>query len=511
MAIIKHSPFLQRLLSLVALMFLLAGCGRVADDETLKRDVEARLAQALPSGTVEVQSLQRRGSQNDSKAPSGQSRRIIYYDIELKLARDFDFGAWDSPGVAGLVSALGAGPKGIVGITAGGNRGGDIVRAHGTALYQRDGEQWQAVAPGGYAPAAAPAYATDTPPSRAATLLDAMRKVVDAASKDAGPVQAALIEEELAAAHATIRARLARAADGYAIAAGPERGQYLRLVQALSAKQGARTVALVTRGGTENLRLLRAGKVSLALAQGDAALAAYEGRDEFAADGPDPGLRAVASLYPEPLHVLVRQELRAATLADLRGRRIAIGLPGSASRSTALRVLQAHGLRPEDIQPLELSLGESLAALGRGEADALIQVIGLPADSLRDALAELPLRLLPLSERAVAQLAAPGTGLMAFTIPRGSYASQKAEVATVATAALLLAARDLSDAEVAALTRFIFSQGGDLAARGSAQGAQVSAANARLALPIPQHPAALKALEGLAAGPAAAAASAASR
>ena len=65
---------------------------------------------------------------------------------------------------------------------------------------------------------------------------------------------------ELVAAHAAIRARMARITDGYGIAAGPEHGQYLRFAQALSADSGMRTVALITRGGDENLRLMRSGK-----------------------------------------------------------------------------------------------------------------------------------------------------------------------------------------------------------------------------------------------------------
>jgi hypothetical protein len=222
----------------------------------------------------------------------------VYFDAELKLERDFDFGAWDSPGVAGLVSALGAGPKGITGITAGGNEASDVVRAHGTALYKREAGQWVAVVSGGYSPSAAPAYATNAPQG-AAAVLEAMRKVIESVPKDGAPAQRAVIEEELTAAYAAIRARLAREAEGYAIAAGPEHGQYLRFAQALSGINGSRTVPLVTLGGEENLRLLRGGKVSLALAQGDAALQAYEGKGNFAGDGPYPS-RAVAASTPSP-------------------------------------------------------------------------------------------------------------------------------------------------------------------------------------------------------------------
>ena len=62
---------------------------------------------------------------------------------------------------------------------------------------------------------------------------------------------------------------------------------------------------------------------------------------------------------------------------------------------------------------------------------------------------------------------------------------------------LLLVGADLAESEVTAVTRYVFGQTRDFAARGSAQGTQVSAANARLGLSIPLHIAAAKALEGL--------------
>ena len=484
---------------LILLVLALAGCGAGPDQTALKKDVAKRLVQAFPAGTVALAALERRGSQSDTKAPVGETRRIIYFDAELKLERDFDFGAWDSPGVAGIVSALGTGPKGIVGLTSGGNKAGDVVRAHGTALYKREGGGWAPVVSGGYAPSTAPAYASTAPQGGAVGILNSLRKVVEAFPKDLSPAARVIVEQELAAAHASIRAALARAADGYAIAAGPEHGQYLRFAQALSEEKGVRTVALVTRGGEENLRMLREGKVTIALSQGDAALAAYEGKGNFAEDGPYLTLRSAGSLYPEPVHVIVRADSPIASVADLAGRRVVVGPVGSASRTTALRVLEAHGLGPKNLgKILDLPLGEALVAMRSKEVDAVIQVIGAPADSVRDALAAIPLRLVPLSERAVATLVTSRSGYFAYTIPRGAYATQKQDVRTIATAALLLVGRDLSETEVSALTRYVFGEKRDFAARGSAQGTQVSAANARLGLSVPLHVAAAKALEGLA-------------
>jgi TRAP transporter TAXI family solute receptor len=481
----------------VLFLLTLAGCGTGPDEGALKKDVTERMAHALPAGTVTMVTLERRGSQSDAKAPLGETRRIIYFDSELKLERDFNFGAWDSPGVAGIVSALGTGPKGIVGITSGGNKAGDRVLAHGTALYKRDDNTWVAIVSGGFAPANPPSYAPAAPQGGAIGMLDQMRTVVQNVPKDLSPGARSLIEQELAAANAAIRAAVARATQGYAIAAGAEHGQYFRFVQALSDPDGARIVALITRGGEENLRLLRDGKVSLALSQADAALAAYEGKGSFAEDGPHATLRAVGSLYPEPVHIIVTDDSSVVSVSELAGRRVAIGPVGSASRTTALRVLEAHGLNAKNVQMLDLPLDEALIGLRHKQVDAVIQVIGAPADSVRDALTDVSLRLVPLSERAVTALVASNAGYFAHTIPRGAYATQKSDVRTVATAALLLVGSDLAETEVAAITRYVFGQTRDFAARGSAQGTQVSAANARLGLSIPLHTAAAKMLDGL--------------
>ena len=484
---------------LLAFVVALGGCTRVPEEQSLRREVEARLAGALPAGTVEITAFARRGAQRDAAAPAGSVRRVVYYDLELRLLRDYDFGAWDAPGVAGLVSALGAGPKGLRGIGSGGNRAGDRLRAHGTLLYERQGANWIAMLPAGYGPVAAPTLARGGPASAPEKLMTALRETMRRAPPEASQSLQEALQQELEDAYAAVRARLARFERGYAIAAGPSGGQYLRLVQAFADDPANRIVPLVTSGGDENLRLLRDGRVDLALSQGDAVLAAYRGEGLFADSGPYPQLRAIGSLYPEVLHAIVRADSGIDALAALRGRRVAVGVPGSAARATAIAVLEAHGLAAPAVELDDYSLGAALVALRAREVDAVITVIGIPADSIRVAATALPLRLLALEESAVAALLRANPAYLAFTIPRNTYAGAAAATRSIATPALLLAGGDLSDAEIVAVTRNVFGTHIDLVALGSSQGAQLSAANAMLALPVPQHPVALRVLAELAA------------
>src|SRR5690606_37166285 len=92
---------------------------------------------------------------------------------------NYDFGAWDSPGVAGVISALGTGPKGLSGIVSGGNQAGDVIRAHGTVIYKQEEDgRWTAVAPEGFRNVVAPAFASGAPRHAPEVLLDAMRNVI---------------------------------------------------------------------------------------------------------------------------------------------------------------------------------------------------------------------------------------------------------------------------------------------------------------------------------------------
>lgn len=478
----------MRRLVVVLMLGLLAACSVGPDTEALQQDVEARLAEALPADTLTLEALHRRGSQKDIKAPEGETRRIIYYDVDLKLEKDYDFGAWDSPGVAVVISALGTGPRGLSGIVSGGNQAGDIISAHGTAIYRKEEDgRWSVVAPEGYRNVAVPDFDSGAPRPAPEVLLEAMRNVIASAPPETTAATREVIVQELQSAHAAIQARLARINYGYAIAAGASGGQYLRFVQALGDGR-TRVVPLVTAGGEDNLRMVHAQQAPLGMAQGDSALMAYEGQGPFEREGPYTSLRAIGSLYPEPIHVVVRADSGLSTMADLVGKRVSIGVPGAASRTTAIAVLEAHGISLDELGlVVEYPLNEALVALRQDEIDALIQVIGFPSASIRDATAAVPLSLLPLEDSAVRKMVAQSPAYFSLTLPKGTYPHQNDAVYTVATAAILVAGVELTDAEIAGITRLIYARGQDLVARGSAQGAQLSADNAQLGLAVPMH------------------------
>ncbi|MBV8525890.1 MAG: hypothetical protein JOY71_27890, partial [Acetobacteraceae bacterium] len=205
---------MARRLTALVLLLMLVGCGRAPETTQVRQDLANRLAEVYGSGMFEIAAVDGRGSSADSTSPPGGERRVVYYDAELKPMRDIDLGAWNTPGVASLVTVLGAGPRGITGVKPGGNKAGDQILAHGTAIYRLEGDAWHEVTPASFTPPVAPALATISPPSPSDRLLTALHDAVHALPAGTTPGERAVIDQELERALAAIQSRLTRLRQG---------------------------------------------------------------------------------------------------------------------------------------------------------------------------------------------------------------------------------------------------------------------------------------------------------
>ena len=478
-------------LMIVLLCAMLAACGRAPDADALRADVTRSLDATYGQDLFRIADLKRMGSATDSTAPAGETRRVVYYDVDLELTRDISLGAWDQPGAASLVTLLGAGPRSISGVKSGGNKAGDRIVAHASAIYREEGGAWKLVTPAGFKAAEAPSLDTGAPPPVTRQLLDTLDQITHSVTYSASSTAQHVVQQELERSVARINGRLSRLQQGYPLAGGPDRGEYLAFSRALSDVARARQIRvspLITGGGADNIALLRSGDAVVALAQADTARMAYEGTGPFAGQGPFPGLRALGSLYPEMVHIVVRDDPAIRGVGDLKGKTIALGPEGSAVRATLQNVLAAHGLQAgRDYQVSDTPFVAALPLLQSGAVDAAAQVIGVPATPLRDALIPAQLKLLPLDAEAIKTLTAGDSVLMPLDIAAGTYPNQQERIPTVGVAALMLTTTDLTRDEALVVVRAVYQAGQDLLAAGSTQGSQVSAATARLGLSVPLH------------------------
>jgi TRAP transporter TAXI family solute receptor len=219
--------------------------------------------------------------------------------------------------------------------------------------------------------------------------------------------------------------------------------------------------------------------------QSDVAAAAVTGQGVFADTGPMSHLRAAASLFPEPVHIVVRADSDIGRLEDLAGRRVALGSPQSGSRHTALRLLAHAGIDPAGLVHVEqVGAADALAALAAGELDAVIEVASAPWQQLQATLRTTPLRLVGLDAAQAARIGADLPGLVPLTIPARTYAGQAAAVPTVAATALLVAHSDVADATVEVVLDYLYAAA---SGRGGVLASRLSKERARTGITIPMH------------------------
>jgi TRAP transporter TAXI family solute receptor len=476
--------------TLVVLSAALTGCSRAVDEARVTADVKTRLDRDLTPGLFELVSLRREGSSPLPDSESGASRVIVYFNATLKLAQDHAFADWNQLGPSTVAYALGATDKGVFGLKAEG-RAGDLVRAYGSTTYEETADGWVPVAATPSETASAPDISGSGPSSRSKQLIDKLAGMVNLPPPGITPQQDEIIAEELARASESIERRVQRRAHTFTVATGPTGTEYARfgasLIEAVNAV--APSVKLRQRasdGSVDNARILARGEADYAIVQGDVAAAALAGDDVFAHGGALTNLRAVGSLFPEAIHVVVRADSSIRTIAELRGKRVNIGAPASGTRFDALAVLEAHGIKPTDLAEARGDGTEAaIARLKQKHLDALFVTTLAPTRPLQQLAAAPGMRLLPIADGAMARLLDVRRGLTAVTLPPNTYPQQAQPVHTVAAAALLVTTADAPDGEVARVADLVFSR--MPAQGGRADVAVVSRQNERKGVTIPLH------------------------
>jgi len=145
---------------------------------------------------------------------------------------------------------------------------------------------------------------------------------------------------------------------------------------------GVDATAEVTAGSIQNLQLIDAGKSEIGFTMADAAWDAANGLEKF--NGKRVPLRTIAVFYPNRMHVVTVEGTGINSMKDLKGKRVSTGAPVSGTEVMALRLIEAAGLKPEEMTRERLSVAESVAALKDGKIDAFFWVGGVPTPSITD-------------------------------------------------------------------------------------------------------------------------------
>jgi TRAP transporter TAXI family solute receptor len=258
------------------------------------------------------------------------------------------------------------------------------------------------------------------------------------------------------------------------ISTGSPRGVYYAWAQNVATQLRAANPQLAvtvetSSGSVRNLQRLTDGTADLALTTVDATEQRAQGKADVgaatvgAADAADAGsvpLRALARIYDDYLHIVVRADSSLRSVKDLAGRPVAVGAPDSGTALVARRILDAAGI---SVSERDIDVVAGTAALEEGTVDAVFWSGGIPTRAINEAAERIALLLLPLDDLADTLRARYGAAYRPATIPPGRYGSTDA-VATLASANLLVARADADPAMVSVVLSTIFRRRDAIAA-----------------------------------------------
>ncbi len=247
----------------------------------------------------------------------------------------------------------------------------------------------------------------------------------------------------------------------------------------------------VTSGASvANAKAIGKGEANAAIIQNDVTYYAWNGLYQFKGN-PIKVMRGIATLYPEPVQIVVRADSDIKTLEDLKGKKVVVGAAGSGCAATAERVLKAAGVW-DDIEPVYQTFSEAAQSLVLGQVDAEFTVIAYPAPAIDQIAVKTPVRLIPIPDDVIKKLHDEGYPFyVKVTIPAGTYNGQDQDVQTIAVKSTLVVRSDVPENVVYEMTKILYESKDELA-EAHQVAKQIDIHKAFEGLMIPLHPGAIK-------------------
>ena len=244
------------------------------------------------------------------------------------------------------------------------------------------------------------------------------------------------------------------------IATGGTAGTYYPIGGAMAeilnkAIPGMNASAQSTGATVANINMLKEGSVDLAIVQNDITYYAVNGTEMFK-DKKVENLRGLAALYPETCQIVTLESTGIKSVADLKGKRVAVGAAGSGAEANARQILEAYGITYDDIDEQYLSFGEAASALKDGNVDAAFVTAGFPTAAVQDITSQNKVRLLPIESDKADALIAKYPFYTKTTIPAGTYAGFDEAVPGISVMAMLVATDKVDEALGYDITKALF-------------------------------------------------------
>ena len=253
---------------------------------------------------------------------------------------------------------------------------------------------------------------------------------------------------------------------------------------------GMNASAQSTGASVANVNMIKDGKVELALIQADTAYYAFNGTEMFKDKKVDT-LRGIAALYPETIQIVVLEGSSIKTIADLKGKKVAVGSIGSGTEANVRQIMEVYSMTYNDFKPQYLSFNEAASGLKDGNVDAAFVTAGAPTAAIQDIAFQNKVRLVSFEADKADALVKKYPFFAKTVVKANTYPGQTTDTNTIAVTSILVTSSKVDEALVYSMTKAIYSNL-DRVKAAHKMGENITKQSAGVGMPITVHPGADK-------------------
>lgn len=235
----------------------------------------------------------------------------------------------------------------------------------------------------------------------------------------------------------------------------PTGGAICRQVNKMKKETKIRCSVESTGGSVYNINTIKNGELDFGIAQSDTVYQASQGIGKFE-DKKVEKLKSVIAIYPELLALVTRKDANINSIADVKGKRINLGNPGSGNEATAMTLFDANNIKVSDLSFAgALKAAEMPDALRDNKIDGYFYMIGHPNANIKDATNSVDTKIVPLEGKAIDGLIAKYPYFAKAQIAEGLYKGVTSPVNTFGVKAVLITSDDVSEKAVYTVVKAI--------------------------------------------------------
>ncbi|WP_019138866.1 TAXI family TRAP transporter solute-binding subunit [Peptoniphilus timonensis] len=262
------------------------------------------------------------------------------------------------------------------------------------------------------------------------------------------------------------------------VATGGTGGTYYPLGGALSnilnnAGVDYTATAQATGASKENVELVTRGDAEIAFIQNDVAYYAVNGTDIFEGQK-KPSLKGLCCLYPEIVQIVASDSSGIKTIDDLKGKKVAVGAPGSGVEVNVKQILDIHGISYDDLGKVDyLSFAEAADQIKSGQIDATFLTAAIPSSAITELATTHDVHLVPIAEDKAEALIEKYPFYVNLHITPTEYKGQDQEISVVAVQSMLAVDEQMAEEDAYNIVKLLFenldtmkeshARGGDIA------------------------------------------------